>query len=377
MIIDSFFQKRGIRKVVFWFAVSLSLILFQTPVMQLGTISSLATIGLYFFYYQSSSRIKSPSIVSTATIFITQAFLITLLLCNYNPDIWKFLLLSLMFVSSFSIQLSEKEYQFVRFTFVASMSVYAILIIYSMITQPDRLYFHDSIELFGTYFDCNFVGVPIVAASVVSLDYVMDKKNFLFIAPFLLFGYTIVMTASRGSLVGFGVASGLYFLTFLKESKLSTFRKMLLITAVSAVVIYSVVHYIIPNLEDQVNRITNFGDNADNGRFDLWKKGLEVFEANFLLGGGLWGTYDYCGHANHNTYMQVLSSTGIIGSLLFLYLVIYLLKSSYRKDFYLFCMLCGFFTQIAFLDTLTGRFIWPILSFVVMAPYNKTTYKTK
>ena len=134
------------------------------------------------------------------------------------------------------------------------------------------------------------------------------------------------MTASRGSLVGFGVASGLYFLTFLKKSKLSTFRKMLLITAVSAIVIYSVVHYIIPNLEDQVNRITNFGDNADNGRFDLWKKGLEVFEANFLLGGGLWGTYDYCGHANHNTYMQVLSGTGIIGSLLFLYLVIYLLK---------------------------------------------------
>jgi O-antigen ligase len=58
---------------------------------------------------------------------------------------------------------------------------------------------------------------------------------------------------------------------------------------------------------------------------DLWEEGLQLFKANPLLGLGF-DTYAYTKHVHgykdsHNIYMKVLVETGIIGLLLFLWLL--------------------------------------------------------
>jgi len=71
----------------------------------------------------------------------------------------------------------------------------------------------------------------------------------------------------------------------------------------------------------------NYGqlDHSSQVRVDLWEEGLHLFEANPLLGQGF-DTYAYTKHVHgygdsHNIYVKVLVETGIIGLLLFLWLM--------------------------------------------------------
>jgi putative inorganic carbon (HCO3(-)) transporter len=82
-------------------------------------------------------------------------------------------------------------------------------------------------------------------------------------------------------------------------------------------------------------------DHSSETRLSLWNNALEVFDANLALGAGF-NTYEYM-HLNqrtdggtgyyadtHNYFVKMLVETGVIGLLLFLWLLITLLNQGYR-----------------------------------------------
>lgn len=60
-----------------------------------------------------------------------------------------------------------------------------------------------------------------------------------------------------------------------------------------------------------------------NGRFDLWKRSLDIFYEHPLLGVGIKGTTTIMSEATHNVYIQLLSDLGIIGAAIFYWSLFY------------------------------------------------------
>ena len=85
---------------------------------------------------------------------------------------------------------------------------------------------------------------------------------------------------------------------------------------------------IIPNIEHNIERITQTQEQIEGGQFsgrgNIWKSGLVVFSDNAFFGVGT-GSYgraitEHYGRAMgaHNTYLSVIVESGIIGIALFL-----------------------------------------------------------
>lgn len=67
---------------------------------------------------------------------------------------------------------------------------------------------------------------------------------------------------------------------------------------------------------EKLNVLSNIND-ISNGRFDLWNKSLLYFSNNPILGIGLKNFYIQESFDVHNTYLQILTETGMLGLMVF------------------------------------------------------------
>lgn len=377
----SFLQSiHNVRKVILWFAICLACVLFQTDVNNIGTISSLVILSFFYIHFFLTAKDRKYShLAMILLVFIFLVFLISIVYNNNQKELFKFVIQALMCVCCFSLVMTDEEFMFTKIVFVVFMCFNGGMCSYSILNNPDGLFLHDSISMYGTFFDPNFVGIPFVATSVICLNEALNGRRIFYI-PFVFMFSVILLTASRGSAVGFIIANGLLLVKIFSRRGKNRLL-LLIITAVSVVFIYN---YVFNNIFMSAENVSSLErryefQGADNGRFYLWGKGLKLFQEYPLFGKGLVGFYETTGHANHNTYMQVLTGTGLVGSLLFLSFIIGIGKNTFKKNYTMFCLLIGFLAQIAFLDTLSSRFLWPLLSFVIMAPRENvlTTIKRK
>ena len=95
-------------------------------------------------------------------------------------------------------------------------------------------------------------------------------------------------------------------------------------------------------------RAENQGDSytaqdAESGRYELWKAGYAMFKRNPLLGVGSRSfqefapdyyelSHDMRGKVSHNTYIEVISTSGILGFVSFIFLIRSMLKNLQRTD---------------------------------------------
>ena len=142
----------------------------------------------------------------------------------------------------------------------------------------------------------------------------------------------VVLTGSRGGLLGFGAAlvAGLVFAGRGRRA-----RVVPVVAVAAALTVFYVVALAPTIVRD---RISNPGDGS--GRSDIWRVGVEMVKANPVLGVGA-GNFkarspEYVldaglirrsdlivddPHVTHNIYLQVLSQLGAVGLLLFLAIV--------------------------------------------------------
>ena len=374
-------NKEKIKNVVICFSLFVASMLFQTSYMRLGTIVAAGTMFLTVGAFLSKNTFSKVSIKFNNYVALLMLFLIyTAIGCYLNghfPSYFiKFATQILLCALLFSVNITERENEYLKWVFTLSSAIYAVLVIVVCVENAREGYARTDILLFGAKLDPNFVGIPFVASMTLLLDNVLNKKKtFVSITLYVVNAIAIVYTASRGSFLSAIISSVLVFAFFLFSKKIKFTRKLFYFVLV-VLLIGILIKVIETQFPLQWERLTDF-DSGDmgSGRLDLWKSALSWWEQNPIFGGGLHSNYLNTGRATHNTYLQILSETGLIGFGIGITFFVLMLKKAYKFEKNLFCMLFGTMLQIFFLDALDARVFWVILCWIAMLPKSKQEFQ--
>ncbi|MEK4383944.1 O-antigen ligase family protein [Aeribacillus sp. FSL K6-2848] len=161
----------------------------------------------------------------------------------------------------------------------------------------------------------------IIPLGFVLLQYKKNLKIFLFL---LLSIITLLFNDSRGSLLAVVISIFLYLILY-KRNIIKIFRYALVGLFISVISFF-----VLP--DTIITRLTDIDDKNDFNtitRIDMWEASRDLFVNHPYIGIGLRNfNYYYNSFYNdfpyfnpfhpHNTYLYILSGTGIIGSLVFL-----------------------------------------------------------
>lgn len=148
-----------------------------------------------------------------------------------------------------------------------------------------------------------------------------SKIKFFWIMISCMIGMSIVATYSRSGFLSAMVVLGLF-------SARGGIKNV--IPVGSVVGIFIILVSIIPELGERLFGINNTISQGASGRFSLWKLGLNMWMESPMWGKGLAAFYHQYNDAVHNTFIQVLAETGLIGFGLFNMVIIASLKACYR-----------------------------------------------
>lgn len=210
-----------------------------------------------------------------------------------------------------------------------------------------------------------------------------ERKRLLklgYIALAVFSAVCLMYSLSRGGYVAFLV--GWLFLGLIKQRKLLVLLVVFFLTWTTLVP--NAVH---ERVTMSYNEQTGTIDHSAETRLTLWEDALQVFDSNAALGTGF-NTYAYMHRVGvyedtHNFFLKVLVETGILGLVLFLWLVIKLFWAGFRlsrraKDPFFASLGLGLATWIAcavvanfFGDRWTylqvGGYMWVIAGLVARA----------
>lgn len=360
-----------IRPTVISFGIFVALMLFQTSYLRLGTIAasvSAALIIISFFIDNKSLVIRVTKVGIAAAVFAVHIFLLALLKGYFPSDLLPLLTYLLLFVLLSGFRMKTEEHDFIKKIFVLASVFYSLLTIRSCVSLAGVRYTHGSIELFHTKIDPNFIAIPLVAALSLLFECIGNKKRRIWaIAGYIIVAGAILFTASRGAFLAVAVTF-VCFLTFYLTSKRIGAREKLQMLLVFLGGVLLVSYLAITYFPQQLERMAAFEEGADNGRLGLWMESVGLWAEHPLLGAGLDGMHRIHGKASHNTYLQILSETGLIGFTCVLIMVVPLVKKCFRYDRSIFVLCCGMFFQIIFLSALSDRCVWAVLIWLVMLP---------
>jgi O-antigen ligase len=140
--------------------------------------------------------------------------------------------------------------------------------------------------------------------------------------------YCLFLTGSRGGILSFVVGIIIYFILESKQiSNKTILQNIALFFALIIIIIISInflpgdtkegLRYnIFVRLEDS----NIFSSYYSSGRIDIWAKCIEVFLKHPIFGTG-WNTiYQSVGSNSHNEYLFYLTTTGLVGFFLFIFI---------------------------------------------------------
>lgn len=183
---------------------------------------------------------------------------------------------------------------------------------------------------FGGYVNMNAVAVHVAVAALFLLGLLISVKNLAgkilgFLGVFILLA-VLIITRSRGAWLGFGF--GLLYLLFRTQSK-----SLLIVTAIGLMVLLTSDLF----RETLLGRVgqTSLRDPSLAGRMILWAFALLVFKNNWFWGVGI-ENYRFVKHLygfpapmatasqynTHNLFLEVLVDLGVIGLILFLWILV-------------------------------------------------------
>ena len=129
----------------------------------------------------------------------------------------------------------------------------------------------------------------------------------------------------------------------------------------------SLIEYLSTNFEQAFNRYGDIHDeNLDNGRFDLWQAAFNKWLDNPIWGYGVAAGPRILGRPSHNTYIEVLINTGVVGMIFYISFVGQMIKKVWRLTLTFTVVFIAMLVQIAFLDALNNRCVWVFLCWIAM-----------
>ena len=373
--IDNLNRKEPFRMPIVWFSAFVCLMLFQTSYMRLGTITAVAAIFLSIVAVFMSKSIGGKTMVPARSLLIALFMIFTALyavlkgttpsyLIRYCAQIVLFVVLSLL-------ELNERENEILKWVFSVSSAVYAVLSVVSTFLYGRSGYFHESVRLFGTYIDPNYLTIPFVVACVIMFDRLLNGPNRLPALILLVVNFTaIVVAASRGSILCL-VAAITFVLIFFITNKKQSFGKVLSMIFLISVLIAVSIILINKQFSGQVDRILDMDFNDGNGRIEIWSKGLAAFRRSPILGNGFGYMQMQYGTLAHNTFIQLLAESGLVGTGVFIVFMIMMFRKAIGYSRLFFVIMLSASIQFMFLDVIDNRTLWIVFIWIAMLPEKK------
>ncbi|MCM3068383.1 O-antigen ligase family protein [Priestia flexa] len=189
-------------------------------------------------------------------------------------------------------------------------------------------------RLIGTFSDpnifcfCNFIFF------YYYLTHLNSKSSKL---GLLLSTITLLLTFSRGAILA--VLLGLFI--FFISVKVKTKVKMLVLGSIFVYLIILIADsfFSIDILEVITSRFESSAEDNGSGRFTLWEHGLTLFQSHPIFGIGIFNfrpyNNEYFGSHlyMHNTFLEILTESGLIGLTLYLLIFIVLVIEVCRKKY--------------------------------------------
>lgn len=133
--------------------------------------------------------------------------------------------------------------------------------------------------------------------------------------------FSLVLTFSRGAYIALLIAFVFYYIFSSAKSKIlipiiTSFFIVLIITLSNWLWKFDVIEII-------RNRFSTLSTDGGSGRIDIWLNGLSFFENNPIFGIGIYNYKSYSeyffgiNHYMHNTFLEVLVESGLIGFILY------------------------------------------------------------
>ncbi len=227
------------------------------------------------------------------------------------------------------------------------------------------------LTLFGAQNDPNNQAAFYLVGFALALYFLLTEgKHPIFNSVIVLVNaYAIFQTGSRGGLLSaVGVALICAFLPTGKFGKWFTIVKLCLLLVVAAVILVLVINYAD---SDSVRRMLDQDSYSDGGggRIEKWLNSLEIIKISPIIGMG-WGSY--FGYNNlyaavHNTYLQSLCETGILGTIMFFIPVADAVINAFKRKIYIVLpIIAAGLMPSFFLDAYHKRFFWNAIIFGVL-----------
>lgn len=187
----------------------------------------------------------------------------------------------------------------------------------------------DGYRIGGLVNNENDVGMGLAMAAVVALFYAIHRKKYWNLISFVVFSVATMATGSRTALLI--LIPGIFFLVVAMMNFSSGYTKKnlcILLFAFGVIIVFFILLYTIPAFSGIASRFTAMleelvGKGSSDGSTNIRKKMIEVgwrtFKEHPLLGMGM-GSSALLGGWNsylHNNYIELLSSVGIVGFLLY------------------------------------------------------------
>jgi len=234
----------------------------------------------------------------------------------------------------------------------------------SISSRPSSFFGEEVVS--GAYL--TYMSIPIFFYFIQNFNKISFKKNFIYFLIYLIVLFAIVLTSERISLLAFIGSSLVMFLSFFNYKKFFIF---LIFFITFFTIIYNSNNIFKNRINDMGNILMDVHDSSW-GR--LWESSNMLFMDNFLLGVGLKNyrvdcdyqidprpehPAQFCSTHPHNFLLEMLSETGITGTVIFyIFFILLLIKLSqiYKYDYIKNNFLFHFYGNILILLI----YVWPI-----------------
>ena len=212
--------------------------------------------------------------------------------------------------------------------------------------------------------DSNFFAMTLIGFIQLSLFWFFKKNNkdkFFGFLAFITMLTALIFTYSRGGYLAFVTIVFLnlfFFMIFRKQYFSLLDYKMIKLLSASCIIMFIVFLLAFNSIGQRLISVKT-QERLGSGRIDVWKDTIKVIKKN-PLGVGLnniklhtrkyWREYKTAGSGVHNTFLQMMAETGIVGFLFYIFFLgtifLKIRHSKFMKDKDIFYWFTGIFISI-------------------------------
>lgn len=128
----------------------------------------------------------------------------------------------------------------------------------------------------------------------------------------------------------------------------------------------------------RILNIFDMNDLSTQGRTAYAYEAIQMFKRNPLLGNGIGSIFFYLGNYSHNMFTDVLAETGILGFVVFVFILVHFCKKMKRLYYFgslyrflLVVFLCGITCNLFSGYIWVNQLVWFPIAMIIMAPQEK------